>query len=365
MTRIIGSPTRYIQGKGELKRLAEHATPLGDKLFIIVDENIKKIIQNDLDEGLKDCKAKVEFEYFQGECSMVEINRIIEKLKLTNSNVVIGIGGGKTHDTSKAVAHYTNNPVVIVPTIASTDAPCSSLSVIYSEDGVFERYLFLPKSPNIVLVDTDVVSKAPARLLIAGIGDALATYYEARACERSNATNCLGGKTTKAAMALARLCYETLLSDSIPAVLAVRNKVCTKAVENIIEANTYLSGVGFESGGLAGAHAVHNGMTAISETHKMYHGEKVAFGTLVQLVLENAPIEEIEEVVELCQSIGLPTTLSDLGVTEIKPNEIMAVAKLVCAEGDTIGNMPFAVSEEDVYAAIIGADQLGRYYKDN
>ena len=361
MTKIIGSPTRYIQGKGELKNLAKRASVIGDHLFILVDKNIKGIVLPAIEAGMGDTKYDVV--EFNGECCMTEINRVMDVLKEKGGNVVIGVGGGKTHDTAKAVGYYTNHPVVIVPTIASTDAPCSALSVIYTEDGVFEKYLFLPSNPNIVLVDTEVVSKAPARLLAAGIGDALATYFEARACWLSEADNCVGGKPTKTAMALAKLCYETLLEDGVSAYLAVKNKVCTKAVENIIEANTYLSGIGFESGGLAGAHAVHNGLTAIEETHKFYHGEKVAFGTLVQLVLENAPMNEIKDVVYLCQQIGLPTTLAELDVTEVKPEEIMEVAKLVCADGDTVGNMPFAVTPEDVYAAILAADEVGKYLK--
>lgn len=363
MTKIIGSPTRYIQGKGELKRLAKHASIIGKNLSVVIDKNIKNIVLPDIEESARDLDIQLNIIDFNGECSMTEINRIREIVKKGESDVIVGVGGGKTHDTSKAVGYYESKPVVIVPTIASTDAPCSSLSVIYSDEGVFEKYLFLPSSPNMVLVDTQVVCNAPARLLVAGIGDALATYYEARACERSEALNCLNGNTTKAAMALAKLCYETLLSDGVQASLAVQNHVCTKAVENIIEANTYLSGVGFESGGLAGAHAVHNGLTAIEATHSLYHGEKVAFGTLVQLVLENAPKTEIEEVIHLCQAVGLPTTLEDLNVKEVKLEEIMEVAKLVCSPDDTIGNMPFEVTPDDVYAAILGADQLGRYYK--
>lgn len=363
MTRIIGSPTRYIQGKNELKRLASHTSTLGHKLFIIVDENIKDIVKPHIEESSQDTDITIVFEDFHGECCMSEINRIIDKVNDLGCDVVVGVGGGKTHDTSKVVAHYTKKPVVIVPTIASTDAPCSSLSVIYSDDSVFEKYLFLPSSPNMVLVDTEIICHAPARLLIAGIGDALATYFEARACERSDAMNCVNGKTTKAAMALAKLCYETLLEDGKAAALAVQANVCTKAVENIIEANTYLSGIGFESGGLAAAHAVHNGLTAIEATHKLYHGEKVAFGTLVQLVLENAPKYEIEEVIQMCQSVGLPTTLHDLNITEINHEKIMEVAKLVCAPDDTIKNMPFEVTPEDVYAAILGADELGKSYK--
>src|SRR5690606_19881320 len=108
--------------------------------------------------------------------------------------------------------------------------------------------------------------------------------------------NMAGAYPTDAAMALANLCYETLINEGLKAKLAVDKKVVTKSVEKVVEANTLLSGIGFESGGLAAAHAIHNGLTAIEETHQLYHGEKVAFGVLVQLVLENAPIDEIEEV---------------------------------------------------------------------
>lgn len=293
---------------------------------------------------------------------MTEINRVMDICEKAGSEVIVGIGGGKIHDTAKAVAYYMKKPVIIVPTIASTDAPCSALSVIYTDDGVFEKYLFLPASPNMVLVDTDIVSKAPERLLVAGMGDALATYFEARACKQSDASNCVGGKITRAAMALAELCYETLIDEGIDAKLAVRENICTKAVEHIIEANTYLSGIGFESGGLAGAHAIHNGLTAIPETHELYHGEKVAFGTLVQLVLEGADQDEIQEVLGFCQEAELPTTLADLGIKEVKEEQIMEVARLACSPDDTLGNMPFEVTPEDVYAAIIAADALGRYY---
>ena len=121
---------------------------------------------------------------------------------------------------------------------------------------------------------------------------------------------------------------------------------------------------GFESGGLAGAHAIHNGLTAIPETHSLYHGEKVAFGTLVQLVLENADLDELEQVMDFCLEVGLPITLEDLGIRDASEEQLMEVAKLACAENDTLHNMPFPVTPETVYAAILGADQLGRYYRE-
>lgn len=197
------------------------------------------------------------------------------------------------------------------------------------------------------------------------MGDALATIFEAKASAKANANTLAGGYATEAAIALATLCYNTLLKEGLKAKLAVENKVVTKSVEKVVEANTLLSGLGFESGGLAAAHAIHNGFTAIKETHSMYHGEKVAFGTIAQLVLENAPLEEIKEVIEFCNEVGLPTTLSELNIKEISKDKLMEAAKLSCAEGETIHNMPFEVTPEDVYAAILTADALGRKFKKN
>ncbi|MCQ9628643.1 iron-containing alcohol dehydrogenase, partial [Cetobacterium somerae] len=143
-----------------------------------------------------------------------------------------------------------------------------------------------------------------------------------RACEQSGALNMGGGLPTKAAMALDKLCFDTHIADGEKAMFAAQKCVRTKAVENIIEANTYLSGIGFESGGLAAAHAIHNGLTALEECHDLYHGEKVAFGTLVQLFLENATMEEIDEVLFFCKNIGLPTSLEDLGVNSIEREKL-------------------------------------------
>ena len=146
--------------------------------------------------------------------------------------------------------------------------------------------------------------------------------------------------------------------------LAVNAGACTPAVENIIEANTYLSGIGFESGGIAAAHAIHNGLTCIEETHGMYHGEKVAFGVLSQLVLENVSTEDLEEVVEFCINIGLPVTFEELGIKKLDEEKLMEAATLACAEGDTAHNMPFEVTPESVYNAMLAADRIGHYYKD-
>ncbi|WP_375749630.1 glycerol dehydrogenase [Vibrio sp. HN007] len=356
MDSIIISPGKYIQGSGSIKNIANYANK---RSLVIADDFVMGLTKDAVTTSYAAQGVEVNFELFKGECSKVEVERLKGKIAEYGSEMIVGVGGGKTLDTAKAVAFYADLPVVIVPTIASTDAPCSALSVLYTEDGVFDEYLLLPSNPDVVLMDTDIISKAPTRLLVAGMGDALATYFEARAAKAAQAGNMAGGLTTNAALTLARLCYDTLIDQGYIAKAAADAGVSTKTLENIVEANTFLSGVGFESGGLAAAHAIHNGLTLLEECHHLYHGEKVAFGTITQLVLENAPAEEIKEVIEFCVSVGLPTNLAEMGVKEIDKEKLYEVAKLATAEGETIHNMPFEVTAESVLAAILAADRLG------
>ncbi len=361
MAKILTSPGKYVQGPGEMKKLGEYAAKYGKKALALITENGYRRSGADAEAGFKASGTDIVFDYFNGECCKKEIDRLIDVMKKEKCDMVIGIGGGKILDTAKAVAYYNSVPVLICPTIASTDAPCSALSVIYTEDGMFEEYLFLPANPNMVLMDTDIISRSPVRLTVSGMGDALATYFEARACQTSGAATCAGGNVTSAAMALAKLCFDTLMEEGIKAKIALEAGACTPAVEKIIEANTLLSGIGFESGGLAGAHAIHNGFTVLEECHHMYHGEKVAFGTITQLVLENIDLDELYEIIDWCIELGLPVTLKELGITEVTDEKLMKVAEAACAETDTLHNMPFEVNPQTVCAAIKAADAYGRY----
>ncbi len=362
MANILISPGKYVQGPGELGRLGQYAKTYGKKALILITESGFRRVGQLIQAGFAESGCEAVFDYFNGECSKSEIRRLEDVLKSNGCDIMVGVGGGKTLDTAKAVAYYQKTPVLICPTIASTDAPCSALSVIYTDEGVFEEYLFLPANPNLVLMDTSVIAKSPARLTVSGMGDALATYFEARAVAAKDASTCAGGKVTLAAMAMAELCYQTLMEEGLKAKLALEAGVCTKSVEKIIEANTLLSGIGFESGGLAGAHAIHNGLTVLPECHHMYHGEKVAFGTLTQLILEDVPLEELEEVLAFCIELGLPVTLQQLGIADATAEKLMPAAEAACAEGDTLHNMPFEVTAESVCSAMLAADACGRHY---
>ena len=174
MAKILCSPSKYVQGAGEMKKLGEYAQKYGKKALVLITESGYKRIGDVVNTGFEGYEITPVYEYFNRECSKNEINRLVDIMNEKGCDVVIGIGGGKILDTAKAVAYYKEAPVLICPTIASTDAPCSALSVIYTDDGVFEEYLFLPANPNMVLMDTEIIAKSPVRLTVSGMGDALA-----------------------------------------------------------------------------------------------------------------------------------------------------------------------------------------------
>jgi len=364
MSKVMISPSRYVQGAGAIHEIGDHVKNLGSKGLVFGGKTGLASVKESIEASFVKNGLGLVTEHFTGECSQQEIDRVIEIVKKNEIDVIVGVGGGKGLDTAKAVAYYAKLPLAIIPTIAATDAPCSALSVIYTPEGVFESYLVLPKNPDLVLVDTGIVAKAPVRLLVSGMGDALATWFEADACAKAFAGNLPGGQSTAAALCLARLCYDLLMQYGYQAKLAVEQGVATEAVEKVVEASTLLSGLGFESAGLAAAHAVHNGFTVLEETHHMYHGEKVAFGTLVQMVMENRSRLELEEVINFCLEVGLPVTLADIGIIHVTEKKIMMVAEAACTPGETIHNQPFVVTTQIVYAAIIAADALGQAAKD-
>jgi glycerol dehydrogenase len=354
-------PGKYIQGENASEALPGLIKMLGKKGLVLASPTAYRKILPGLDLQLQESNVSVE--EFRGECSGKELSRLSEIIRKRNSDVVVGMGGGKTIDTAKIAADRAGIPVIIVPTIASTDAPCSGCAVIYTEEGVFEKVCYQKMNPQVVLVDTAVIAAAPVRFLVAGMGDALSTWFEARSCERSGSPNECGGYSTMAGLNLARLCYETLLSYGLDAKKACENNTVTPALDRIIEANTLLSGIGFESSGLAAAHSVHNGLSVLDETHVFYHGEKVAFGLLTGLHLTSAPHEEIETVYSFCEEIGLPTTFADIGITGIDRDELEKVALKTCAPVEGIHHEPVVITPDKVINAMLAADDTGRARK--
>jgi glycerol dehydrogenase len=362
MTSVFCAPSRYTQGKHATRVLGREMAGLGltGPALVLAGRSAHMLLADTWKETFAVAGIDYVVEQFGGECSAAEIAWVEAVARAHRTRVVIGAGGGKVLDAARAVAAGLELPVVNCPTVASSDAPCSALSVVYSESGVVEELRIYRRNPDLVLVDTHVVAQGPARLLTAGMGDALATWFEAKACTDAHVPNMRGGGSTRSALALARLCYDTLLADGTDALRAVESKVVTPALERIVEANTLLSGLGFESSGLAAAHAVHNGLTAATATRRFFHGEKVAFGVLVQLVLERQPRPLMETVLAFSRSVGLPVSLAEIGLAEPSRELIAQVSRRATQEGETIHNEPFAVDAEMVADAILDADAMGR-----
>lgn len=362
MSKVLASPSKYIQGHKELSRIKDRISYLGGPFLFVMGGFAYKNLKPVIEESFKGYGSILFFEKFCGECTKNEIDRIRAIYRTHRCTVVVGMGGGKALDTAKGVAYYECAPVVSVPTIASTDAPTSAIAVTYTEDHVFDGNILLPGNPEVVLVDTDVITRAPVRFLVAGMGDALSTFFEARANAASDHDNFAGGKSTNTSLALAKLCYEILIRDGLKARQSAENGICSTEVENIIEANIYLSGVGFESNGLACAHSIYNAFTTMSPCHHMYHGELVAFGTIVQLVLENRVETEIAEVLQFCINVGLPVSFAEISTRDLTRDELMNVAIAACSPANFMAGEPFGVTPEMTFEALTTADALGRKY---
>ncbi len=357
MLRKLLFPGKYLQGVGAFAELPSLVKLFGDRGLILASSTpYEKILP---DCGVDLPAHSLLLERFGGECCERELARVAEIVRTHEVDVLVGMGGGKTIDTAKIAADRARIPALVVPTIASTDAPCSGCAVIYSEQGVFESVQYQKSNPAAVIVDTGIIARAPVRFLVAGMGDALSTWFEARSCSATQSENECGGLGTPTGLALAELCHETLLRYGVTARLAAERQIVTPALENVVEANILLSGVGFESGGLASAHSIHNGLTVLEETHAYYHGEKVAFGVLAGLQLTGAPPEESATVFSFCEEVGLPTTLAEIGLGHVNRNRLMLAAESACVPGASIHHEAGKITADRVLHAMLAADAIG------
>lgn len=354
-------PGKYIQGEKALGQLPHWVNLLGKNGLILASRTVREKILAKYGKDFSENSICIE--PFQGECCENELNRLSHVIRRKQVGVIVGMGGGKTIDTAKIAADRAQIPVIIVPTIASTDAPCSGCAVLYSEEGVFDSTHYQKMNPQVVLVDTTIIAEAPTRFLVSGMGDALATWFEARSCDRTKSVNECGGYSTMTGLNLAKLCYDTLLMYGAAAKIACEKHIVTPALNHIIEANILLSGIGFESSGLAAAHSIHNGLTALEETHTFYHGEKVAFGVLTGLQLTGASPQESASVFSFCEEIGLPTTLADIGLQNTDRNRLMIAAENACAPAEAIHHEAGIITPEKVLNAMIAADAMGNARK--
>jgi glycerol dehydrogenase len=357
MNLVACFPGKYIQGSGTILQLKSLIKQFGSKAILLTSRTARSYLPEEYVHP--SLSSLVYIEPFGGECSEEELDRLAKRIHDEKVDVMVGMGGGKVIDTAKIAADRAGIPVIIVPTIASTDAPCSGCAVTYTSGGIFEKVHYQRLNPAVVLVDMDIIAKAPVRFLVAGMGDALATWFEARSCAATSSVNECGGHSTVTGQHLAKLCYDMILKYGLQAKIDNEAGFVSPALNFIAEANILLSGIGFESGGLAAAHAIHNGLTALPETHAFYHGEKVAFGLLAGLHLTGSSRQELTEVYGFCRSVGLPVALADIGLSATNTEGLMQVAMKAVEPGSSIHHEGSGITSQMVFEAMINADEFG------
>lgn len=358
--RVFISPQRYIQGEGVLEQVGHYLQLLRvSRCGVLASKRGLQADAGRVIASIESAGMEAVPGTFAGECSISQIEAHEQSFSEADIDCLIAAGGGKCVDAGKAIAWRLDVPIVVVPTLASNDAPCSALSVIYTEEGTTEAVEFYPNSPALVVVDTGVVAAASERYLVAGMGDAMATWYEARVClDNPRGFTPLGARPTVGAAALGEACAHTLYEHGVGAARAVVEGRVDDALDKVVEANTLLSGLGFESGGIAAAHGIAQSYPSIPRVHANFlHGEMVGMGLLAQLMMDSK-LDEAEKAASFFARVGLPVHLGQLSMGPNDRADLDLVAEMTTSFPLT-HNMPLEVTPEVVRTAILDAHRLG------
>lgn len=364
--RAWGSVGHYLQGPGLLDEIQSYANEFGKRHFYIIDVFFFDSWNRKLGELYGNSKSSFKSAVFEGEITHRKIREFQNETVDDEIDVVVAIGGGKSIDVAKVIAAWTNSSLIVCPTIASTDAPTSAMSILYSEAGKMNEIMLHKKNPDLVLVDSSIIVQAPVRFLISGMGDALSTYFEGLSNIQTMHTNYVWSDrgsfvSTLSGRAIAKLCYETLRRDGKQAKLACEKHILTPALENIIECNILMSGLGFENVGCSVSHAIGNAITVLPEGETMMHGERVGFGVICQLVAEHYESEIIQQVLEFCISVGIPVCFEDLKI-DMTEEKLHLIAQ-ESMEAESWHACSRTYRENDIVQIMMMADILGKEEK--
>eukprot|EP00286_Rhodomonas_abbreviata_P019876 CAMPEP_0181315422 /NCGR_PEP_ID=MMETSP1101-20121128/15371_1 /TAXON_ID=46948 /ORGANISM="Rhodomonas abbreviata, Strain Caron Lab Isolate" /LENGTH=424 /DNA_ID=CAMNT_0023422637 /DNA_START=18 /DNA_END=1292 /DNA_ORIENTATION=+ len=380
--KVFIAPPHYIQGPNVMASLGRYSSKLlsSKKVGVLIPEFLKGLFGATIEKSLKEADIEAKWEIFPGIPSVKEIERIVAAWKDEGLDAVLAVGGGSCNDCGKGVAFKLKIHCVVVSTQCATDAPCSALSIIYTPEGAYEGGWTYPQSPVLVVVDTDVILNAPSRSLVSGFGDALSTYYEARTCwENPKALSMCEARPTATAYAIgeksAQMLYENaekamraLSKPEDPAAKKAKTDEAEsdrEALEMVVEANTLLSGIGFESGGLAASHAVAQALSWVpSVHHKHLHGEMVSMGLITMLCMEDTAglkgrKEELQKVGEFLVKVGLPVTWTQI---HFDPEDKSSVDTFldVAMKQWFAHNEPFTVTKDIIMEAFKSANDFGQ-----
>jgi glycerol dehydrogenase-like iron-containing ADH family enzyme len=347
------APAKVIRGSQVLATAVDDIVRLGKRPLMIGGKQTITNVDGLLKPILDAQTLSVRCTYYSPDCSEASLDCLRSEANKHSADVIIGVGGGKALDTAKLIAYQLNLPIVTIPTSAATCAAWTALSNVYSDEGAFLYDVGLARCPDLLVLDYDLVQTAPTRTLVAGIGDAIAKWYEASVSSGHSEQTLI-----IAAVQQARVLRDILFQKSSKAII----EPGSEAWREVVDASVLLAGV---IGGLGGAqcrtvaaHAVHNGLTHIGGHHSI-HGEKVAFGILVQLRLEEMvqgnqlAAASRQQLLKFYAEIGLPRSLSDLGLADVTLRQLLRAAEIALDPKSDIHRLPFKVSLEQLMAAMV------------
>ncbi|MBD2385510.1 iron-containing alcohol dehydrogenase family protein [Cylindrospermum sp. FACHB-282] len=350
---LLVAPAKVIRGASVLQAAAEEIAYLGSRPLIVTGNYTLSLSQQSLQPILEGQLLDIAQASYGADCCEASLKSLRQAAQEHKADVIIGVGGGKALDTAKLVAQQLQLPVVTIPTSASTCAAWSALSNVYSEAGAFLYDVALSRCPDLLILDYDLIQTAPQRTLVAGIGDAIAKWYEA-----SVSSGHLQQALIIAAVQQARVLRDILLQKSATALQEPGSEVWREVVDATVLLAGVIGGLGGAQCRTVAAHAVHNGLTHISG-HGSIHGEKVAYGILVQLRLEEMVQgnqlagTSRQQLLKFYAEIGLPQKLGDLGLGNITLSELQTSAEIALAPNSDIHRLPFKVASEQLMAAMV------------
>ncbi|NER82015.1 MAG: iron-containing alcohol dehydrogenase family protein [Leptolyngbya sp. SIO1D8] len=346
------APAQVIRGAGILASMGGNIARLGQRPLVVGGDRSLAVAEPLLNPVLADLTTA--WATYGHDCSEATLERLQNAIMEHQADLVIGVGGGKALDTAKLLADQNQLPVVTVPTTAATCAAWTALSNVYSDAGAFLYDVPLRRCPDLLILDYDLVATAPPRTLVAGVGDALAKWYEASVSSgRSEQTLII------AAVQQARVLRDLLLQKTPPALAEPGGAAWREVVDACVLLAGVIGGLGGAQCRTVAAHAVHNGLTHLAASHGTLHGEKVAFGILAQLRLEEigpqSPLAYTarQQLMQFYQAIGLPQTLVDLGMADLSLSDLQRAAEVACRPQSDIHYLPFSITPEALMAALV------------
>ena len=334
---IIMESPRYIRSFDALKHLGGIASEYGTRALIIAGERAFNAVQDKVERSLSAADIEYQVVIYKGFCSMVHIERAMSQIGDFTADLVLGIGGGTVMDASKKIAQDLGLPIITVPTIASTCAAWTPLSVMYDEHGAVVAEDWLSHSPKAVIADTEAIMKAPVRYLIAGIGDSIAKWFEPNFVRQ--ALDVTADCFLRSTLELARASYQIVSDNGEKAIEQCKARTPGPELDAVIDAciavTGMLSGIAGDVGRFAVAHGFYNAFSAVPVSKTLLHGEIVALGILLQESLRNERfVIADKELLSFCQRMGLPTNWQEAGLRELTDDELELVVSRMDA-GDS------------------------------